>query len=160
MYGKSVIYNYYITMTSVKYKFCPSCGWRHEYSFAPPNFCTNCGTQMGVRAVAQEKEQKILTKPSISKKKQSNILKKMRAKTGSGEPTEPQDEEPENEESEYFSDVDELPDLDNIEADVELETEGAMFTFSPQGIIPKKFERRSFNGDDFVHDKKQSKKNA
>jgi len=36
-----------------KLKFCPECGAKLEYSFAPPKFCSNCGSSIS-RAPAVE----------------------------------------------------------------------------------------------------------
>jgi len=35
-------------MSNVKY--CIECGNKIEYSYSPPKFCSNCGTQVGVAA--------------------------------------------------------------------------------------------------------------
>ena len=38
-----------------KNKFCTNCGHKYEYNFAPPKFCSECGTSMsGAEGVAAE----------------------------------------------------------------------------------------------------------
>lgn len=102
--------------------FCTSCGAKHEYAGFAPNFCSKCGTQIGG----------VITKQQTTKKpvKQSDY------------------EEPESEDS---TNIDEVPDIDEL--DVEIEIEGGFRAFNleelskqPNTAKTKKFIPRRHSG--------------
>ena len=102
--------------------FCTSCGAKHEYVGFAPNFCSKCGTQIGGAATKQQ-----ATKKPV---KQSDY------------------EEPESEDS---TNIDEVPDIDKL--DVEIEIEGGFRTFNleelskqPNTAKTKKFIPRRHSG--------------
>lgn len=102
--------------------FCISCGAKHEYAGFAPNFCSKCGTQIGGTIAKQQ-----VTKKPV---KQSDH------------------EEPESEDS---TNIDEVPDIDKL--DVEIEIEGGFRTFNleelskqPNTAKTKKFIPRRHSG--------------
>ena len=80
--------------------FCTNCGAKHEYSGFAPNFCSKCGSQMNGKVSAQ-----------TQKKANRNV-----------------DQEDIEEESEDNTNIDELPNIDKL--DVEIEMEGGFRNFN------------------------------
>lgn len=106
--------------------FCTSCGAKHEYAGFAPNFCSKCGNPMNGKAPAQ--------------------LQKKPTRAASFDDVE--------DESEDNTDVDQLPDIDKL--DVEIELEGGFRAFNleelskqPNTAKTKKFipKRHSGIGD-------------
>jgi hypothetical protein len=84
--------------------FCTNCGGKHEYSGFAPNFCSKCGNSMNGKASSQ--------------------LQKKPVKTASSEDME--------DESEDNTNVDELPDIKEL--DVEIEMEGGFRAFNLEDL--------------------------
>lgn len=106
--------------------FCTSCGAKHEYSGFAPNFCSKCGSSINGKASVQ-----------VSKKttvpKESDVIE---------------------DESDDSTNIDELPNINKL--DVEIEIEGGFRAFSleelskqPNAAKTKKFipKRHSGIGD-------------
>jgi len=105
--------------------FCTSCGAKHEYAGFAPNFCSKCGAEIAGTITKQQANKKPIKKPDY--------------------------EEPESEDT---TDVDEIPDIDKL--DVEIEIEGGFRAFNleelskqPSAAKTKKFipKRHSGIGD-------------
>lgn len=84
--------------------FCPNCGAKHEYSGFAPNFCSKCGSPMNGKASSQ-----VQKKPSRNAH-QDDI----------------------EEDSEDNTNINELPHIDNL--DVEIEMEGGFRAFNLEDL--------------------------
>ena len=84
--------------------FCTNCGGKHEYVGFAPNFCSKCGSPMTGKVSTQ--------------------LQKRPARTTSSEDIE--------DDSEDNTSVDELPDIDKL--DVEIEMEGGFRAFNLEDL--------------------------
>jgi len=91
--------------------FCTQCGAKHEYSGFAPNFCSKCGSGMG----AKGKQPSEKAKTSISAS--------------------------ENEDDDEGNDIQELPELDKL--DVEIEMEGGFRVFNLEELAQKPSEARA-----------------
>lgn len=104
--------------------FCTNCGAKHEYSGFTPNFCSKCGSPMNGKA-----------SPQAQKKPSRNV-----------------NQEDIEEESEDNTNIDELPDIDKL--DVEIEIEGGFKTFNLEELSrnpqsgPRKFAPKRVGGID------------
>ena len=59
----------------MKSEFCTSCGNKVEYNFAPPNFCSKCGTPMGGGAPRQEVAQAQVTEAPVAEDRVPQLSK-------------------------------------------------------------------------------------
>ena len=85
--------------------YCTECGAPTEYSLNKPKFCSGCGNPFGAKKQEEKVVQKVLLqKPTITAKRE-NI--------------EPQDYE--DNDAEVFE-VNEVPDIDNLDFDINLIT--------------------------------------
>lgn len=107
----------------MKPSFCINCGAKHQYNFAQPKFCASCGSNL-----------------SGEPKKQAPIAKKTRI----------QHDEQDDDDDGESSDVDCVPDLSNLE----LEVEKDMATIHSLGSIlqqtndaPRRFSKRNLDLD-------------
>ena len=98
--------------------FCSNCGAKHEYAGFAPNFCSKCGTKFGTTSPQPRENSKI--------KKTS------------------QESNGEDVESEDLTNIDEIPDLDKL--DVEIEMEGGFRAFSLEELSrqPNNAKARKF----------------
>jgi predicted nucleic acid-binding Zn-ribbon protein len=103
--------------------FCSNCGSKHEYAGFAPNFCSKCGSPMGGK-VSQ------------------NVAKKQ-----------PQARavETEQDEDDEHSNVEEVPQLDKLDLEVEIEGSFRAFnledlTRNPQNASVKKFASKRVSG--------------
>lgn len=102
--------------------FCTNCGAKHEYSGFAPNFCSKCGSHMNGKTSLQAQK-----KPSRNS-----------------------DQEDIEEESEDNTNIDELPHIDKI--DVEIEMEGGFRAFNLEDLSrnpqsgPTKFAPKRVGG--------------
>ena len=90
--------------------FCPSCGSKSEYQFAPPNFCSKCGQPHAGRTL----------------NKKMPISARIKTKTQTQEDL--TDEEFENEDDEshggdFFSDSTRVPRLRDLKVDIDISSD-------------------------------------
>lgn len=120
--------------------FCMNCGAKHEYSGFAPNFCSKCGTAINGKVQRTEPPKKVTKRIA--------------------------DDDELEEESEDNTNIDELPDIEKL--DVEIEMEGGFRAFSleelsktPANAKAKKFTPTRHSGiGDLSPTKYKSPKNA
>lgn len=112
--------------------FCSECGKKHEYNFAKPNFCSGCGSALGATMPSPKK---LPTKQTRASRAQMD-----------------------DHDDEGSSDYDEVPELAELEVDVESSTDYNTFTlgsvFGQGGAPPSRSRRKSVTLDDFKNNKK------
>lgn len=114
--------------------FCTNCGGKHEYQGFAPNFCSKCGTPMNAKASVQNAQP---TQHSVA---QRAITKRNRT----DEIDDPSDD---------TTDVEELPQIDQLDVDIEIEGGFRAFDLASLGQAgntaqPKKFKSRRVSGLD------------
>jgi ribosomal protein L37E len=109
--------------------FCFSCGNKIQYNLSKPNFCTKCGSALGVVTAAKKTPQRVKT-------------------------SEQNDDDFEDDDN---LDIDYLPDIEKIDVEIEQYQENSSFTLgsifgdgSSASYKPKR--RRSV--DDFIDERK------
>jgi hypothetical protein len=116
--------------------FCSECGKKHEYSFAKPNFCSGCGASFGPAKLASASK-KTIPEKSVHRRSQ---------------------EEFEDIDDEDYSYLDELPDIDKIQVDVQQFDENSTFSLGsifgqPQEPSSRR-RRESLSLETFKNNKK------
>lgn len=101
--------------------FCSNCGSKHEYAGFAPNFCSKCGSSMSGK-ISQTAARK-----------------------------QPQAREVEEDEDDEHSNVEEVPQLDKLDLEVEIEGSFRAFnlddlTRNPQNASAKKFASKRVSG--------------
>jgi hypothetical protein len=117
--------------------FCSNCGSKHEYAGFAPNFCSKCGSSMSGK-IAQ----------SVAKKQpQARAV------------------EVEEDEDDEHSNVEEVPQLDKLDLEVEIEGSFRAFnlddlTRNPQNASAKKFASKRVSGIESLSPTKYGKTKA
>ena len=85
--------------------FCPSCGSKSEYQFAPPNFCSKCGQPYAGR--------------TLHKKMPTSAQVKLRKTQSDEQDFSEDDEEVESYAEDVFSDSTRVPRLRSLQVDID-----------------------------------------
>lgn len=112
--------------------FCSSCGAKHQYTYSQPKFCSSCGQSFG-SAFLPPKKQVANTQYDIDEEDEDD-----------GENT----------------NVQHVPNIRNLEVDIEREDNVNQFTlgslFGQGGSSVSRRSRRSKSVDDFISEKSRS----
>jgi hypothetical protein len=114
--------------------FCSSCGVKHQYTYSKPKFCSSCGQSFGAAFLPTKKQESVA---------QYDI-----------------DEENEDEDDGESTNIQHVPNIRNLQVDIEREdgvnqfTLGSLFGQGNAGVSRR--SRRSKTVDDFISEKSTS----
>lgn len=114
--------------------FCTNCGGKHEYQGFAPNFCSKCGNPMNAKAAVQNTPN---TQYSVAKKAVAKPVRREDIEDSSDDNT----------------DIDEIPQIDKLDVDIEME--GGFKSFDLESLARagnqaqiKRFSSRRVSGID------------